>query len=88
LCTPWRRHQFVLSRSKFLRFPRRSHRCEFWEFCSVYLQTELIYPWRTLNFKIESQRKSAITTLAGYLTSEDLTADRIFTLANPSKLQR
>jgi hypothetical protein len=48
LCTPRHHHQFVRSRHKFLRFSprsdnrrfwmfeRRSHRCEFCEFCIVH----------------------------------------------------
>jgi hypothetical protein len=62
-------HQFVQSRHRFLRFPRRSanrrfrmlgrrsHNCEFWEFSAAYLQTELICLWRQLNLKIEMKKK-------------------------------
>jgi hypothetical protein len=93
-------HQFVRSRHKFLKFPRRSenrrfqmlehwfHNCEFWKFCTVYQQTELIYLWRKLNPKIELEKASMIANFAGYSSFESLTADRMFALANAPKLQR
>jgi hypothetical protein len=101
LCTPRCLHQFVRSKHKFLRFlhrsedprfwmfQRRSHRCEFWEFCIVYLQTELIYLWRKLNPKIESEKTYQRPQISQDIRApEDLTADRMFALASGPKFQR